>query len=136
MLWLAGYIGDHVKVSMEAQKVSKLVESAELRTARPGRSASCPASATYGTWSAKAAAGNEVTSLFDTLKYWDGRFDHIPLDDNNLPAIVHERLLKPKDAAAKAMLDDAFAKSTTVPAQTWDILLDTHGDRVTGTRSA
>ena len=45
-----------------------------------------------------APCGNEVTSLFDMLKYWDGRFDTIRLDDGNLPAIVHERLLKPKDA--------------------------------------
>ena len=29
VLWLAGYIGDHDKVSLEAQKVSKLIESAE-----------------------------------------------------------------------------------------------------------
>jgi hypothetical protein len=44
----------------------------------------------------------------DTFKYWDGRFDRIALDDRNLPAIVHERLLKPKDAIAKQQLDKAF----------------------------
>ena len=131
VLWLAGYIGDTTKVSAEAQKVSKLVESAEherpapivsfvprqrdLRDLVPGR---------------EPRRNEAVTSLFDTLKYWDGRFDHIPLTDNNLPAIVHERLLKPKDAAAQAhALDDAFARSTTVPAQTWEILLGTHGDK-------
>ena len=135
MLWLAGYIGDHVKVSIEAQKVSKLVESAELERPAPVISF-VPRQRDLRDLVTKAAAGNEVTSLFDTLKYWDGRFDHIPLTDNNLPAIVHQRLLKPKDDAAKAALDDAFAKSTSVPAQTWDILLDTHGTRATGTRSA
>jgi len=128
VLWLAGYIGDHVKVSIEAQKVSKLVESAELERPAPVVSF-VPRQRDLRDLVPKAAAGNEVTSLFDTLKYWDGRFDHIPLTDNNLPAIVHQRLLKPKDDAARATLDDAFAKSTTVQAQTWDILLDTHGDK-------
>ena len=96
MLWLAGYIGDHVKVSIEAQKVSKLIESAELERPAPVISF-VPRQRDLRDLVPKAAAGNEVTSLFDTLKYWDGRFDHIPLTDNNLPAIVHERLLKPKD---------------------------------------
>ena len=35
VLWLAGYIGDTTKVSLEAQKVSKLVESAEHERPAP-----------------------------------------------------------------------------------------------------
>ena len=73
------------KVSIEAQKVSKLVESAELRAARPGRSASCPRQRDLRDLVRKAAAGNEVTSLFDTLKYWDGRFDRSALDRQQPP---------------------------------------------------
>jgi hypothetical protein len=79
----------------------------------------------------KAAAGNEVTSLFDTLKYWDGRFDHIRLDDRNLPAIVHERLLKPKDENARRQLDAAF-EATRISPRDWEILLNTRGEQ--GTR--
>ena len=78
VLWLAGYIGDHAKVSTEAQKVSKLVESAELERPAPVISF-VPRQRDLRDLVRKAAAGNEVTSLFDTLKYWDGRFDHIPL---------------------------------------------------------
>jgi hypothetical protein len=77
----------------------------------------------------QAQAGAEVTSLFDTLKYWDGRFEHIRLDNGNLPAIVHERLLKPKDVAAQRSLDDAFGRAASVPPQTWETLLDTHGEK-------
>jgi hypothetical protein len=128
VLWLAGYIGDHAKVSQEAQKVSKLVESAEHERPAPIISF-VPRQRDLRDLVSKAAYGNEVTGLFDTLKYWDGRFDHIVLGDSNLPAIAHERLLKPKDEAAKSALDDAFAKSTTMSQQEWDILLDSHGDK-------
>jgi hypothetical protein len=76
----------------------------------------------------KDGYGAETTSLFDTLKCWDGRFDSIRLDDKNLPAIVHERLLKSKNDTPTRELQAAFAESTTVPQQTWDILLNTHGE--------
>ena len=128
VLWLAGYIGDHKRISVEAQKVSKLVESAEYERPAPIVSF-VPRQRDLRDLVRKDAYGSETTSLFDTLKYWDGRFDSIRLDDRNLPAIVHERLLRPKDASARQALDDAFKKSTTVPAQTWEILLDTHGER-------
>lgn len=128
VLWLAGYIGDHRKISVEAQKVSKLIESAEYERPAPVISF-VPRQRDLRDLVRKDAYGAETTSLFDTLKYWDGRFDSIRLDDRNLPAIVHERLLRPKDANARQALEDAFKKSTTVPAQTWEILLDTHGER-------
>ncbi|MBO0801657.1 MAG: phage resistance protein [Nocardiopsaceae bacterium] len=132
VLWLAGYIGDPTKVSLEAQKVSKLVESAYFERPAPVVSF-VPRQRDLRDLVSKAAAGNEVTSLFDTLKYWDGRFDSIRLADTNLPAIVHERLLKPKSAEAASTLKEAFA-STRISPQEWEVLLDTHGER--GTREA
>lgn len=128
VLWLAGYIGDTTKVSLEAQKVSKLVESAEHERPAPIISF-VPRQRDLRDLVRKDAYGAETTTLFDTLKYWDGRFDSIRLDDRNLPAIVHERLLKPKDEHARQALDDAFARSTAVPAQTWEIMLGTHGEK-------
>ena len=96
VLWLAGYIGDTTKISAEAQKVSKLVESAEHERPAPIVSFA-PRQRDLRDLVRKDADGAEITTLFDTLKYWDGRFDSIRLDDRNLPAIAHERLLKPKD---------------------------------------
>jgi hypothetical protein len=128
VLWLAGYIGTPARVSQEAQKVSKLVESAEHERPAPIVSF-VPRQRDLRDLVRKDALGTETTSLFDTLKYWDGRFDQIRLDDRNLPAIVHERLLKPKDAAAERALDDAFKKAASVPPQTWETLLDAHGDK-------
>jgi hypothetical protein len=130
VLWLAGYIGNPTKVSLEAQKVSKLIESAESERPAPVVSF-VPRQRDLRDLVSKAAAGNEVTSLFDTLKYWDGRFDHIRLDDRNLPAIVHERLLKPKDDNAKRQLDAAF-ESTRISPRDWEVLLNTRGEQ--GTR--
>jgi hypothetical protein len=133
VLWLAGYIGDSKKISVEAQKVSKLIESGEYDRPTPIVSF-VPRQRDLRDLVRKDVYGTEATSLFDTLKNWDGRFDSIRLDDRNLPAIVHERLLRPKDADAKRKLDEAFELSTTVPAQTWDVLLDTHGEQ--GSREA
>jgi hypothetical protein len=133
VLWLAGYIGDSKKISIEAQKVSKLVESAEHERPAPIISF-VPRQRDLRTLVRQDAYGAETTSLFDTLKYWDGRFDSIRMDDRNLPAIVHERLLRPKDVAAARILDEAFKRSASVPAQTWEILLDTHGEQ--GAREA
>ena len=110
VLWLAGYIGDPTRVSREAQKVSKLVESAEHERPAPIISF-VPRQRDLRDLVGRDTPGAVVTSLFDTLKYWDGRFDRIKLDDRNLPAIVQERLLRPKNDAARAALDEAFGRT-------------------------
>ena len=133
VLWLAGFVADPNKIHEQVQKVSKLTESAAGPRPAPIISF-VPRQRDLRDLVSKAAAGNEVTSLFDMLKYWDGRFEQISLDDANLPAIVHERLLKPKDQAARAQLDAAFETAARMPAQAWEILLDTHGER--GSREA
>jgi hypothetical protein len=133
VLWLAGLIADPKKIHEQVQKVSKLTESAAGPRPAPIISF-VPRQRDLRDLVSKAAVGNEVTSLFDMLKYWDGRFEQINLDDTNLPAIVHERLLKPKDQAAKTQLDIAFDAASRMPQQAWEILLDTHGER--GTREA
>ncbi len=133
VLWLAGFVADSNKIHEQVQKVSKLTESAAGPRPAPIISF-VPRQRDLRNLVSKAAAGNEVTSLFDMLKYWDGRFESISLDDANLPAIVHERLLKPKNQTAKAELDAAFETAARMPAQAWEILLDTHGER--GSREA
>ena len=128
VLWLAGYLGDQIRVSREAQKVSKLVESAEHERPAPIISF-VPRQRDLRDLVGRDTPGAVVTSLFDTLKYWDGRFDRIPLDDRNLPAIVQERLLRPKDDAARAALDEAFGRTASVRAEVWETLIDVHGEK-------
>jgi len=126
VLWLAGYIGDQTRVSREAQKVSKLVESAEHERPAPIISF-VPRQRDLRDLVGRDVAGAVATSLFDTLKYWDGRFDVIKLDDRNLPAIVHERLLRPRDNAARAALDAAFSQIAGARGEVWDMLRDAQG---------
>jgi hypothetical protein len=128
VLWLAGYLGDQVRVSREAQKVSKLVESAEYERPAPIISF-VPRQRDLRDLVGRDTPGAVVTSLFDTLKYWDGRFDRIPLDDRNLPAIVQERLLRPMDDAARAALDEAFGRTASVRSEVWETLIDVHGEK-------
>jgi hypothetical protein len=127
VLWLSAYIGNQDKVREEAQKVSKLVESAEHERPAPIVSF-VPRQRDLRDLVGRDTAGAVATSLFDILKYWDGRFDSIRLDDKNLTAIVHERLLRPKNPEATVALDAAFAQAASVSTQVWETLLDVHGD--------
>jgi hypothetical protein len=126
VLWLSPYAGRPDKIRDEAQKVSKLGEPAEY-----GRSAPIisfvPRPRNRRDLDGGDAATAVATSPFDLLTSWDGRFSSIRLGDGNLPAIVHERLLRPKDAGAAIALDAAFEQAASVSAEVWETLLDVHG---------
>jgi hypothetical protein len=126
VLWLSGYIGDSTRIKTEAQKVSKLVESAEHERPAPIISF-LPRQRDLRDLVGRDTAGASTASLFDTLKYWDGRFDRIRLADSNLPAIVAARLLKPKDQAARDALDAAFGQAEQTRPEVWETLLDAQG---------
>ncbi len=126
VLWLSSYIGDPTRIKTEAQKVSKLVESANFERPAPIISF-VPRQRDLRDLVGQDTAGATTASLFDTLKYWDGRFDLIKLADSNLPAIVSARLLRPKDEAAKAALDAAFGQAERSRPEVWEALLDAQG---------
>lgn len=126
VLWLSGYIGDPIRIKAEAQKVSKLVESAEYERPAPIVSF-LPRQRDLRDLVGQDVAGATTASLFDTLKYWDGRFERIKLADSNLPAIVKARLLRPRDEAAKSALATAFSQAERTRAEVWEALLDAQG---------
>ena len=126
VLWLSSYIGDPTRIKAEAQKVSKLVESAEHERPAPIISF-VPRQRDLRDLVGPDIAGATTASLFDTLKYWDGRFDRIKLEDSNLPVVVEARLLQPRNATAKAALDEAFAQTERSRPEVWDALLDAQG---------
>jgi hypothetical protein len=126
VLWLSSYIGDPTRIKTEAQKVSKLVESAEHERPAPIISF-VPRQRDLRDLVGRDTAGATTASLFDTLKYWDGRFERIKLEDSNLPVVVEARLLRPKDAAAKAAIDAAFQQTEQSRPEVWDALLDAQG---------
>ncbi|MFI0411543.1 phage resistance protein [Actinomadura sp. 3N508] len=126
VLWLSGYIGNIERVQAEAQKVSKLVESAEHNRPAPIISF-VPRQRDLRELVGRDVAGATTASLFDTLKYWDGRFDTIKLEDRNLPAVVKARLLRPKSKDAEKALDTAFERVTNARSDVWEALLDAQG---------
>ncbi|MEV0168772.1 phage resistance protein [Nonomuraea fuscirosea] len=126
VLWLSGMISESAKMEQEAQKISKLVESAENERPAPIVSF-IPRQRDLRELVGRDIAGAKAGSLFDTLNYWAGRFNVIKLEDRNLPAIVKERMLRPKDAEAQAMLEEAFERITATRSEVWETLLDAQG---------
>ncbi|MEV4296063.1 phage resistance protein [Microbispora rosea] len=130
VLWLAGRLGDDAFVRREAQNVSKLVESAEHERPAPIISF-VPRQRDLRELVSRDIAGAQTASLFDTLKYWDGRFGRLSLADRNLREIIRRRLLRPSSDEAAARLDAAFERTTRVNPQVWEVLLDAQGGGAT-----
>jgi len=127
ILWLANRITDQKFVSREADKITNFVEGADSRRAVPIVSF-IARQRDLRELVGQELSGAAETSIQDSLNLASGRFDKITLEDRNLPQIAHARLLTPKDDAAKAQLDAAFAKAKRSggPA-VWDVLLGSEG---------
>jgi hypothetical protein len=65
----------------------------------------------------------------DVLSHWEGRFHTITLEDRNLPLIAHKRVLRPKNDACRAELEDAFEKTAQVRNEIMEVLLTREADR-------
>jgi len=126
ILWLSSHLADLAFVNTEANKLVKLIESAE--THRPVPIVSFIArQRDIGELVGRDVVGSEVTSLEDTIKYLERSFDTIALADNNLPEIARERVLKPRDDEGVRLLDEAFAQVPRDRREVWDTLLDAQG---------
>jgi len=128
ILWLASHLSDPKFIADNIQKVVKLVEVSEQR-ALPMASF-IARQRDLREFVGDQYTGAEEESLSDSLKYWDGRFHTITLEDRNLPVIAERRLLKPINAAAKTEIDTAFANMDAgLRKEVQDILLTNTGDR-------
>ena len=123
VLWLAFSVRDNEFFARESQKITKLVESS-------GRTRAIPLISFISRqmdlrkWFADAgASGAEQEALDRAFQYQQGRFREIELGDDNLAEVAHARLLQPKDEAARALLDVAFANLTRNP-EVWEVLRD------------
>lgn len=126
VLWLSSHLADLVFVNTEANKLVKLVESADRH--RPVPIVSFIArQRDISELVGSDVVGSEVSSLEDTMKYLERSFDTISLADNNLPEIARERVLKPRDEAGIRLLDEAFAQVPRDRREVWDTLLDAQG---------
>jgi len=123
VLWLAFSVRDNEFFARESQKITKLVESAGRQRAIPLISF-ISRQMDLRKWFADAgASGAEQEALDRAFQYQQGRFREIALGDDNLAEVAHARLLAPKDDAARAVLDRAFANLTRTP-EVWDVLRD------------
>jgi hypothetical protein len=123
VLWLAFSVRDTEFFARESQKITKLVESSGRQRAIPLISF-VSRQMDLRKWFADAgASGAEQDALDRTFQYQQGRFREIQLGDDNLAEVASARLLKPKDDAARTVLDDAFANLTRNP-EVWDVLRD------------
>ena len=128
ILWLASHLSDQRFIANNIQKVVKLVEASEQR-ALPMASF-IARQRDLREFVGDQYNGAEQQALSDSLKYWDGRFHTITLEDRNLPVIAERRLLKPINAAAKAEIDNAFAAMDAgLRSEVQEILLTNQGDR-------
>jgi hypothetical protein len=130
ILWLASHLSDQRFIANNIQKVVKLVEASEQR-ALPVASF-IARQRDLREFVGDQYNGAEQQALSDSLKYWDGRFHTITLEDRNLPVIAERRLLKPINATAKAQIDSAFAAMDAgLRSEVQEILLTNQGNRDT-----
>lgn len=122
ILWLAHKASEHAWLHNEVQKMVKLVEAQEMSRELPLVSF-IARQRNLAEMVGEELAGAESVRLAESLKHWEGRFSTITLEDRNLPAIVEKRILRPKDEASRAALDEAFTTLRSKARGSWDTLV-------------
>ncbi|MET7767448.1 DUF6079 family protein [Nocardia sp. NPDC005366] len=122
ILWLASLIHDEKRVAREASKITNFREGGDARRAIPIVSF-IARQRDLRELVGEELAGAAESAIQDALNHASGRFDLISLEDRNLPQIAHARLLKPRDAAAAAQINEAFEKTKKLGPKVWDTLL-------------
>lgn len=128
ILWLASKAADQGFVSEESHKLVKLVESQQMD--RPIPIVSFVArqrelKEIVGDYT----TGSELNAVNFVATHQLDRFETITLGDKNLPAIVEQRVLRPKDDTARLKIDDAFIKSTKIRDDILEILMTKGANR-------
>lgn len=126
ILWLQAHLSNREMVNVEVNKLVKLIESSTGQRALPivsFISRQRDLSKLIGV----DVVGAEVKNLEQQVHYLAERIDTIQLEDRNLPAIVKERVLKPRHDAGAAALATAFARVESSNQSVRDVLLDSAG---------
>jgi hypothetical protein len=128
ILWLASHAADIHFLNREVPKVAKLVEAANAD--RPAPLVSFIARQR----DLRELVGQVITGaanlgFTDLLRFWEGRFGTINLEDRNLSAIAEKRLLRPRSEDARRQIDEAFTKSTQTREELVATLLTKKGSK-------
>lgn len=128
ILWLATHSADLNFVQTEGNKLAKLVES--RKSERPVPIISFVArQRDLRDLIGENVTGVESLNFSDVLSHWEGRFHTITLADRNLPVIAQKRVLKPKNDACRAELEQAFEATAKVRQEIMEVLLTREADR-------
>ncbi|MFB9687124.1 DUF6079 family protein [Amycolatopsis plumensis] len=125
ILWLQGYLSRRDFVNVQVSKLVKLIESGDSDRPVPIISF-ISRQRDLGTLVGSDVMGADVSNLEQQVRYLAERFDTINLEDRNLPAIVKERVLKPRKGM-ESKLEAAFAHIESTNSSVKDALLDANG---------
>lgn len=127
VLWLASKLqAEGGWAQAEAAKVVKLREAGDATRALPIVSF-VARQRDLRDFIGKGGSGAEQAAVADTLEHGDGRFSVVPLDDQNLPEIARQRVLRPSSDAAATQIDEAFKEVAADTATDRGILLTSTG---------
>ncbi|ASU81694.1 PglY protein [Nocardiopsis gilva YIM 90087] len=125
ILWLQAYLNNQDFVNSEVNKLVKIIESGSADKPVPIVSF-ISRQRNLSQLIGEDVTGAEVKNLEDHVGYLAERFEVISLEDRNLPAIIKERVLKPKPGTGE-IIDAAFAKVEKAGSDVRDALLDSEG---------
>ncbi|WP_329787392.1 PglY protein [Lentzea sp. DG1S-22] len=126
ILWLQSHMADQQFVNTQVSKLVKLIESGDAGRVLPIVSF-ISRQRDLTKLVGEDVTGADVKNLESHVEYLAGRFDVVNLEDRNLPAIIKERVLKPKSDEASKALGEAFADIESTSSATRDALLDSAG---------
>lgn len=109
VLWLGQHLSDQAWVEREVEKVVMVGENAAANLAIPIASFLARQRA-LSDFLGTNVSGAQRVAQGQLFAYWEDRFTKIRLQAADLPKIVKQRLLKPKNAAAAATLASAVAE--------------------------
>lgn len=122
ILWLASRASNVEWFHNEVQKMVKLVESQDSHREIPFVSF-IARQRDLAEMVGEDYLGSDDKRVRDSLKWSEGRYETITLEDRNLPAIVEKRVLRPRDDAAKDTLAQAFATLERGAKASWKTML-------------
>lgn len=109
VLWLGQHLSDTAFIQSETAKVAKLVESEMAALPLPMISF-VARQRDLKDFLGNTADGAEQVAIGQSFQWWEDRFDPIELKAADLPQIVHQRLLQPRDEAAARAIAAGVAR--------------------------
>jgi hypothetical protein len=128
ILWLASRAADPAWLTREGPKLAKLVESGNANRPVPIVSFVARQRA-IRELIGKAGLGAHQALVEEALEWWEKRFSTITLEDRNLATIARRRLLKPKNEAARQLIEAEFSGINRLGNSVIDTIVTSKSDR-------